>query len=63
MTRTTAAGATATPALRGRRRSPSPTGQLVVLRGRSGSGKTTLLNIVGGLDTPDSGRVRVAGKT
>jgi putative ABC transport system ATP-binding protein len=37
------------------------TGQLVALVGRSGSGKTTLLNIVGGLDTPTSGEVHVAG--
>ena len=37
-------------------------GQLVALRGRSGSGKTTLLNIVGGLDLPDRGQVRVGGR-
>jgi len=37
-------------------------GRLVALCGRSGSGKTTLLNIVGGLDTPDGGTVRVGGR-
>jgi putative ABC transport system ATP-binding protein len=36
-------------------------GQLVAVRGRSGAGKTTLLNLVGGLDRPTAGRVRVAG--
>ncbi|WP_245194684.1 ABC transporter ATP-binding protein [Kitasatospora phosalacinea] len=36
-------------------------GELTALRGRSGSGKTTLLNLVGGLDTPSSGRVSIAG--
>lgn len=36
-------------------------GELVVLRGPSGSGKTTLLNLLGGLDTPTRGEVRVRG--
>jgi len=34
---------------------------LTVVHGRSGSGKTTLLNMIGGLDRPTSGSVRVAG--
>mgnify|MGYP001815547145 FL=1 len=37
-------------------------GAFVCLSGPSGSGKTTLLNAMGGLDTPDSGEITVAGR-
>jgi putative ABC transport system ATP-binding protein len=37
-------------------------GEIVVLLGRSGSGKSTLLNLIGGLDAPDEGEVRIAGR-
>src|SRR5688500_1208599 len=37
------------------------TGELVAIVGPSGSGKSTLLNIVGTLDRPSEGEVRVAG--
>ena len=38
-------------------------GEIVALLGASGSGKTTLLRCIGGLETPESGAVTVAGKT
>ncbi len=37
-------------------------GEFVALRGPSGSGKTTLLNLLGLLDRPDGGEVRVEGR-
>lgn len=39
-----------------------PKGVLAALKGRSGSGKTTLLNVVGGLDSPTAGDVRIFGQ-
>ncbi len=38
-------------------------GKVVVIRGPSGSGKTTLLGIAGGLITPTSGDVQIAGES
>ncbi|MHB1544889.1 MAG: ABC transporter ATP-binding protein [Gammaproteobacteria bacterium] len=36
-------------------------GDFIALMAPSGSGKSTLLNLIGGLDHPDQGRIRVAG--
>jgi putative ABC transport system ATP-binding protein len=38
-------------------------GEFLVVLGPSGCGKTTLLNLIGALDTPSEGSVRVAGHT
>lgn len=37
-------------------------GEICVLLGPSGSGKSTLLNIIGGIDSPDSGYVSINGE-
>ncbi|MAG13298.1 MAG: lipoprotein-releasing system ATP-binding protein LolD [Spirochaetales bacterium] len=37
-------------------------GSSVIILGESGSGKSTLLNLIGGLDLPDSGSVRIRGR-
>jgi sulfate transport system ATP-binding protein len=39
-----------------------PDGSLTAVLGPSGSGKSTLLRIVAGLERPDSGEIRLAGK-
>lgn len=38
-------------------------GEQVAVMGASGTGKSTLLHVLGGLDRPDAGEVRVAGES
>ncbi|HLN09910.1 MAG TPA: ABC transporter ATP-binding protein [Xanthobacteraceae bacterium] len=39
-----------------------PNGDFIAVMGPSGSGKTTLLNLLGGIDHPDDGEIKVAGE-
>src|SRR5712691_2431296 len=39
-----------------------PDGEILTVIGPSGSGKTTLLRLVSGLESPDSGVVRIGGR-
>lgn len=38
-------------------------GELVSIMGPSGSGKSTLLNLIGALDRPSAGEIRIAGRS
>ncbi|MFC4056455.1 ABC transporter ATP-binding protein [Actinomadura syzygii] len=61
LTRVYKSGKIEVPALRGASFTVAP-GEIVAIKGRSGSGKTTLLNLLGGLDSPDGGTIRVDGR-
>lgn len=61
LSKTYGSGETAVHALKGATFSV-PKGEFVAVVGESGSGKSTLLNLIGGLDTPTSGKVLIDGK-
>ena len=61
LVRTYRLGAAPVPAVRGVSVTVEA-GEFVALQGPSGSGKTTLLNLLGLLDAPDSGSLRVDGR-
>jgi lipoprotein-releasing system ATP-binding protein len=60
LSRTYGEGATRVEVLRGLDLELAAGDRLAII-GASGCGKSTLLNLLGGLDTPDAGEVRVAG--
>ena len=42
---------------------PIKKGEFVMIRGPSGGGKTTLLNLIGSIDSPSTGELKILGET